>query len=137
MQNCKQEEEEEEEEEEEFDDDDVPCTVINYMRTFCAPLHAFLPSFILARIPSASNFEQSSPLLFIKDVFGALRRYPVTPRSKNTQDPCYYVRNIITHFVHQLLPAQEDCSILFSSKQNCGDRTHTGCFTTLGHNCRR
>ena len=117
------EEEEEEEEEEEVndndhDDHDDPCTLINYMRTFCAPSPALLSSFNVTRIPSATNFEhnahpQSSLLLFMKDVSALLCRYLVTPRSKNTQDPCYYVHNIITLAVRQLLPIQIDYSILF------------------------
>jgi hypothetical protein len=100
-------------EKEEVDDDDVPWTLINYMRTFCAPLQAFLPSFNLTTIPSTSSFEhiahpQSSPLLFTKDFSALLCRFLVTPRSKNTQDPCYYVHNIISPVVHQLLPVQID-----------------------------
>jgi hypothetical protein len=95
---------------------------INYTRTFCASSQTFLPSFILTRIPSASNFEdnshpQSFSLLFMKDVSALLCRYLVTPRSKNTQESFYCVHIIITPVVPQLLPAQIDCSTLFSSRQ--------------------
>jgi len=111
--------EEEEEVHDDNDDDGDPCTLINYMRTFCAPSPPFLSSFNLTRIPSASNFEhnvhpQSFPLLLMKDVSAFLCRYLVTPRSKSTQDPRYYVHNIIKRVVQQLLPDQLDYSIHFS-----------------------
>ena len=130
MQNCKQEEEEKKKKKKlELMMMMFHALFIIYMRIFCAPSQAFLPSFILTRIPSASNFEhnahpQSSPLLFMKDVSALLCRYLVTPHSKNTKDLCYYVHNIITPVVHQLLPAQIDCSVFFSSRQNCGNHIH-------------
>ena len=103
---------EEEHYDDDDDDDDVPCTLNNYMRTFCAPSQT-LTSFILARNLLASNIlhtahPQNTPLLFMKDFSALPFRYLVMSLSKNTQYPSYYFHKIKSPVAHQLLPFQID-----------------------------